>query len=192
MLKIVASITCLFAKQTFLELDLFNPVQSSDNQNTNSECYPFQASYPLDTKQNESMKGKWVHQKPCSCMATSPEFGFWQASFDGTYTVKQVQILTRNDNSDRVENVSVYIGDVLCTNTGSKSLTGHWLTLNCMGDGATGESIKLQKQKKEVLSFCGIRVFAQGDDSELEKCNQALERDSEFKSKVFDICLPMV
>jgi predicted RNase H-like nuclease (RuvC/YqgF family) len=58
--------------------------------------------------------------------------------------------------------------------------TATWYTMECPGDGLTGDSIELIREYKEHLTFCGIEVYELeaevSDSNEDETC----ENDENF------------
>lgn len=84
---------------------------------------------------------------------------------NNTYTIKEVQILTRNDEDkpDYLENVTILVGDTICAQTGTDIKTGEWHNYQCADGGVAGDKITLYMDDPGRLSFCGIKAIATMD-----------------------------
>ena len=160
------------------EVGLYNAVQST-TYDTTAECGMATAE-SVFREQNMAQTSSWPYYGNCACAMTTNFDGpqWWSADFleydewyevwnPKSYQVKEVQILTRlapSGGNDQFDDANIYVGDVLCANTGSGWLTdGAWETFTCAGDGATGSAIRIEKPDMNHLTFCGIKVLGGPD-----------------------------
>ena len=90
---------------------------------------------------------------------------WWAAAMNDTYTIKEVQILSINDHDkpDWLQNVTIKVGDSVCSQTGMNVSTGEWHTFECADGGVDGDVISLEMENPGRLSFCGLRAIATMD-----------------------------
>lgn len=63
-----------------------------------------------------------------------------------------------------LEDADIYIGDVLCSYTGTSVTAQSWAIYTCGGDGATGDAITIRKKDDLPVSLCGIQVYGVLDE----------------------------
>ena len=125
--------------QAYIEVEMFDTSQSSTK--PAGECMS-EADSPLKNEQDLRMDGSWGKTRPCACQRTMSAINsFWTASLNGTQTIRQVQILT-NEN-ENFAGASIFIGNNLCHEVSSTLTSKEWQLFQCQGDGARGDSIKI-------------------------------------------------
>ena len=133
-----------------------------------SDYYPKAAlaANPITNEVDMSIQQDWLSVQPYACSRTElDDFPWWTADMNNTYTIKEVQILTRNDpdRTEYLENVSIMVGDTICAQTGTDIEIGKWHTFECPDGGISGDEITLYMDQPGRLSFCGIVPIATMD-----------------------------
>ena len=126
------------------------------------------ASSPFENETPEALTSNWLDSDPPSCSSsgsTEPENRekpWWQANFNNSYRIKEIQILPNNRDAARgLGNTKIKIDDnKLCGSVEGEPENGKWVTVRCGGGGVSGSKIELQKVSDEYnLVFCGIKVY---------------------------------